>query len=91
MTITGSAFVMQNDSIGGMTYAAGIIVGVSATNYIVQLNATLGMDGTLHPDFFYEEGTVSLGGGGNTLTITNSAVYNGFANPSRGTWTKVGG
>jgi hypothetical protein len=90
MIITGSAFVMRNDNIGGgyIDYVAGIIVGVNATNYIVQLNATLGEDGQLHPDFFYEEGTCSLTEGNTKLTIASDALYNGTPSPAQGTWTK---
>jgi hypothetical protein len=87
MTVTGSAFVMKNDSIGDMVYAAGIIIGLSGTNYLVQLNATLGEDGQLYPDFFYEEGTYSFTNGNTKITITTDASYNGFS-PARGTWTK---
>jgi hypothetical protein len=85
MTITGPAFVMKNDSIGDTVYAAGIVIGLNSTNYMVQLNATLGQDGQLHPDFFYEEGTYNLTA--DTLILTTDASYNGFA-PSEGTWTK---
>jgi hypothetical protein len=86
MTVTGSAFVMKNDSIDNMIYAAGIIIGLNSTDYMVQLNATLGQDGQLHPDFFYEEGTYNLTG--NTVILTTDASYNGVS-PAKGTWTKV--
>jgi hypothetical protein len=89
MTITGPAFTMKNSSIGGMVYAAGIIIGLNPTDYIVQLNATAGPDGQLRPDFFYEEGTQTLNTSvtPNTLTLTTGASYNGFS-PAKGTWTK---
>jgi VCBS repeat-containing protein len=83
MTITGSAFVMKNDSIGNRVYCSGIIMSLTDANYIVQINAILNNEGQLRPFFWYEEGTHTFTEGATTMTVTSNE-----SSPSWGTWTK---
>jgi hypothetical protein len=84
MTITGSAFVMKNDSIGDRIYCSGIIMSLTGTNYIVQVNAVLSSEGQLRPVFHYEGGTYTFTEGATTMTLTSSNELS----PAWGTWTK---
>jgi hypothetical protein len=82
--VTNSSWVMKQYYDAMIEVARGIIIQLDGNNYVVQINSTLGSQGTWINWYQVDTGTYAFADSDTQLTITSATP----SYPINGTWTK---